>query len=1035
MSETKSAQRLKILTDEQISSVYGRPQFNDAERTHFFSLSDDLLKTLKLKSTNGKETLSKLYFILQLGYFKARHLFFSLQYNDNEILDDIRFIMNTYMPNDNIPKKSPVKSIKAKIKNQILKILNFRDDFEETNKLSLEKAAIIVRRTNKITDIFEELMNFLKESKIVLPPYSRMQKIIGKSLKNENIRIMEIIKKHIKEPIINAIENLLSLEDAFYKITELKFDAKCFQTQEMKYELSKLEMCTSIYLFYSEISEKLALSRKNIEYYSDLAKHYTVYRLKRLPKELTYFYLICYVQQRYERLVNNLIQGHMYYVDKYDAEAKKDVSVNLPNSNVKFEENKKPIGKLMQIYTDDEIMKLSGKAIRKKAYKIMDKESIIEISQALIGWKINDIKLKLTWEFHKQNFRCILTNLRLLFCAIDFEGYPNLGNLTTAIKYLKSLFAENKKLSDMEFKDIPIKHITAKVLHHFLEIKEIGTKKTAKKTINAYQYEYHIYKLIRENIRKRKIFVNTSTEYKSFEKDIKIYPDYEKNKDKILKNLNNKVLLTPIGEILNFLEDIVEKQIERTNRRALNGENKDIKITHHRDGSVTWTIPYPKKNTEYNDPFFDNVEYVTISEVYDFVAQKFCFMKAFTHIKPHFSKSKQDYLGIKAVILGNGTAQGKHQFSKRSNLKLQRLITAEKNYIRLETLRNAADEIINGLIKLPIFDVYDINNEKHGSQDGKKKKTRRRILRSRYSQKYFGCDIGVVIMTMILNHIPVVTNIIGANEHESHYTYSILKNNNSLADPNIISTDTAGTNNINDLMYYLEGKIHAPCYRSIVDKAATISGFKSEEHYKDMLIKPGRRVKKEFIKARWKSDCIPVLAAILSGEVKQSTVITKLSSHDYKNEVKEALWEMNNILKSIHILKYIDDPEYRRSIRKALNRGEGYHQLIDKITEAGGGDFRGMSDLEVEIWNECTRLTALIIIAYNMYILSELYEIKLKQGDKAAIEFLRHKSPIASQHINIGGLYEFSEDISPVDIGNIVTLLNEVLDATLKKRG
>nr|MBA3706213.1 DUF4158 domain-containing protein [Bacteroidota bacterium] len=591
MSEIKSAQRLNILTDEQISAVYGRPQFNDAERTHFFSLSDDLLKTLKLKSTNGKETSSKLYFILQLGYFKARHLFFRLQYD--EIGEDIRFIMSTYMPNDGIPKKPPVKGIKAKMKNQILKIQNFRDNFKETYKLSLEKADILVRRTNTITDIFEELMNFLKESKIVLPPYSRMQDIIGLALKNENIRIMEIIKKYMKEPVKNAIEKLLSLEDAFYKITELKFDAKSFQTQEMKFELYKLEMCTSIYLFYSEISEKLGLSRKNIEYYSDLAKYYTVYRLKRLPKELAYFYLVCYVQQRYERLVNNLIQGHIYYIDKYNAEAKKYVSVNLPKSNIAFEENKKPIAKLMQIYANDEIMKLSGKAIRKKAYEVMDKESIIEISQALLGWESNEIELKLTWEFHKQNFRCILINLRPIFCAIDFESNSNLENLTTAIKYLKSLFAENKNLSDVEFKDIPIKHIPAKTLSYFIEKKESGAKKmkmTIKK-INTYQYEYFIYKLIRENIRKGKTFINTSAEYKSFEEDTKIYSDFEKNKDKILKDLNNKVLLTPIEEILIFLEEKVEALIERTNKRALNGENKDIKVTYHHDNSTSWTIP------------------------------------------------------------------------------------------------------------------------------------------------------------------------------------------------------------------------------------------------------------------------------------------------------------------------------------------------------------------------------------------------------------------------------------------------------------
>ena len=93
-----------------------------------------------------------------------------------------------------------------------------------------------------------------------------------------------------------------------------------------------------------------------------------------------------------------------------------------------------------------------------------------------------------------------------------------------------------------------------------------------------------------------------------------------------------------------------------------------------------------------------------------------------------------------------------------------------------------------------------------------------------------------------------------------------------------------------------------------------------------------------------------------------------------------------------------------------------------------------MSELEVEIWNECTRLIALIIIAYNMCILSELYELKLKQGDTAAIEFLKHISPIASQHLNIAGLYEFSEDMATINFHALVDALNKILDKKLKEK-
>ncbi len=552
--------------------------------------------------------------------------------------------------------------------------------------------------------------------------------------------------------------------------------------------------------------------------------------------------------------------------------------------------------------------------------------------------------------------------------------------------------------------------------------------KKSKKTLNQYQYEFYLYRALRENIKKSRVFVNDSLGYKSFEEEIKISPDWKKEKDKILKDINNKMLLRPIGDTLSELMAILEPLIERTNKRALNGENKHINIIQHRDGALDWRLPYPKNNSELDNPFYDQLEIKTISELFDFVEQQCHFIKSMSHIKQRGTSIKHDYLGIKASILANGTMQGTYAFSKRSNLKYKRLELADKNHVRLQTLRDAADTIGNCLINLPIFDLYDLGGKKHASDDGTKKKTRRRILKARHSQKYFGFDIGVVIMSMSVNFLPFVTDIVGPNEHESHFSYPLICRNNTNVDIDIISTDTEGANNVNDFLYYLIDKIHAPCYRSTAKKAKkSIVGFKSKSEYKDLLIQPSRQVDLELIKREW-ANILPILASLLSHDTNQKSIIKALSSHDHKSETKDALWELNAILKSIHLLKYIDDIEYRKNIRAALNRGEAYHQLLQKIMNVGGGDFRGMSELEVEIWNECTRLIALIIIYYNMHLLSKLYANALAKNDKAAIEYLKHISPVASQHINISGLYEFIEGIKNINVDNVVEVLSKILN-------
>src|SRR3990167_8147733 len=117
--------------------------------------------------------------------------------------------------------------------------------------------------------------------------------------------------------------------------------------------------------------------------------------------------------------------------------------------------------------------------------------------------------------------------------------------------------------------------------------KEQIKKPKKEKTINQYQYEFYIYRALRESIKKCQVYINNSIGYKSFEEETKISPNWNKEKDKILKDINNKILLRPIEETLSELMAILEPLIERTNRRALNGENKHITITRHRDGTCT----------------------------------------------------------------------------------------------------------------------------------------------------------------------------------------------------------------------------------------------------------------------------------------------------------------------------------------------------------------------------------------------------------------------------------------------------------------
>ena len=84
--------RLRILGDDEIEALYGRPHFTADERLEYFTLSP----TEKAALEQFHSIKSRIYFMLQLGYFKSHHVFFVFDLPDVE--EDARYIQAHYFP-------------------------------------------------------------------------------------------------------------------------------------------------------------------------------------------------------------------------------------------------------------------------------------------------------------------------------------------------------------------------------------------------------------------------------------------------------------------------------------------------------------------------------------------------------------------------------------------------------------------------------------------------------------------------------------------------------------------------------------------------------------------------------------------------------------------------------------------------------------------------------------------------------------------------------------------------------------------------
>ena len=116
-------------------------------------------------------------------------------------------------------------------------------------------------------------------------------------------------------------------------------------------------------------------------------------------------------------------------------------------------------------------------------------------------------------------------------------------------------------------------------------------------------------------------------------------------------------------------------------------------------------------------------------------------------------------------------------------------------------------------------------------------------------------------------------------------------------------------------------------------------------------------------------------------------------------------------------------------LQRTLNRGEAFHQLRSALMKISGKQLQGRTEFELAISNEGNRFLACCIIYYNCVLLSFLLGSLGQKKDKELYELITRLSPVAWQHINMIGKFQFLQNKKAIDIKSVI---NDLLDE-LKK--
>lgn len=1005
--------RLSILSDQEIDDLYGFPCFTEEDRRLYFDLS----AVEKAAAGEIRTASVALHLILQLGYFKAKRQFFS--YESHEVVDDMRFILEAYFPGRSICDiKMPSRPTRSQLQKTVLDLFKYQlCGVSEKEEVEAKAQRIAMFSTQPIY-ILREMLQHMTHRCVVAPSYTSLQDIVGRVVAGERNRITQLLSNALTPSIREQLGSLLEADEQIYKINALKREPKDFSYSELRREVARRDFFEPLHHFARDFLESAGLSQESGKYYASLVKFYTVYKLQRMPLVTVQLYLLCFAYHRFRQVNDNLIEAFIHLVHQYETQAKVQAEDAMQKALADALESLKAAGQVLGLFVDESISPDSPfSEVKKKAFSLLDPEQFPIVSDYMR--KIAFDKGTFEWSYYGTLSKTFKQNLRHLFAGLEFGGRVENAPLVEAVCFLQDILRRDKSPRQTDSSAFPA-DVIPKPLQRYLFVKSENDRR--KKTLDVDRYEFMLYRLLRNALESGDIFVQNSTEFRRFEDDL-ISDKRWQNKEAVLREINLPMLSAPIEDTLATFRESIEFRLEEVNQRIDDGENKHIKQKGSGE-KRRWNLLYPATEEPVNSPFYSQLPGIGIADLLWFVAGETGFLSGFTHLLDRYVKHDPDPRNLLACIVAMGTNMGLWKMAEVSGQSHTSLMTTARNYLRPETLREANDAITNAIAKLPAFHLYDIQDAMHSSSDGQRMETQTDTINARHSPKYFGLQKGVSSYTLVANHVPINARIIGTHEHESHYLFDLLYNNTSDIKPERHSTDTHGTNQVNHIILCAFEYEFAPRYKNLPKKAESLIGFKQPNQYGEALIKPCRKVNEELIIQEW-PNIQRILVSLAQKDVTQSTIVRKLSSYARQNQTKKALWELNSICFTEYVLKFIDDPKLRQSVQKALNRGEAYHRFRRAVSFVNGGKFRVKTEEEQHIWNECSRLIANAIVYYNTLLLSRVYEQKLAAGDHNAIEQMYRISPIAWQHINLFGTFEFSPTNSKLDIDALVAMYSD----------
>ena len=633
---------------------------------------------------------------------------------------------------------------------------------------------------------------------------------------------------------------------------------------------------------------------------------------------------------------------------------------------------------------------------KKKIRDVFTFVSIESIQKA--ASKIEELARPSDDDYHSEligHYLSVRRFLPQLLKSIVFDATENGQKVLDSMRFLKSIESKSKP----NLNDAPRDMIPKSWRRHVID---------RNRQVNRRAYTLCALKCLQENLRRRDIYVDASDKWNDPRSKLLDGEQWKSVKVNVCRTLGR-------DETAKSELEKLTRQLGRAYKRtAINlPTNAHVRIECD-NGKESLTVENldkleePESLISLRKVVSELLPRVDLPEILLEIHHRTGFTNEFTHISEENSRISNLSTSICAVLIGEACNIGIEPLVNENvpALTRGRISWVKQNYIRSENLIRANAKLVNEQTHIPLAQYW--GGGEVASADGLRFVVPIRTLNAGPNSKYFPVGRGITYYNFTSDQFTGFHDIvIPGTLRDSLYILEGLLENQTELNPLEIMADTAGVSNLVFGLFWLLGYQFSPRLADIGETNFWRIDPKADYGLLNNLSR--HKIRMGLIERNWE-DMLRVAGSLKLGMIRASELIRSLLRGKNPSTLSRAISELGKIPKTLYMLSYIDDENYRRRILIQLNRGESRHSVAKVIFHGQRGEVRKRYREGQEDQLGALGLVLNAVVLWNTLYMNKAVNYLQSQGNELNPEDMARLSPLIHDHINFLGRYNFGVD-------------------------